>query len=135
MSVVPENVVFFDGECNFCNSTVNFIFSNRGRQKIYYSSLHSNFSKNYFGKLGVNIENISTIYFKNGNQIYSKSTAILNILRYLKFPYNTFYFLIIIPKFLRDIFYNFISKYRHKIHAKKVVCEIPKEFDYSLFVD
>ena len=131
----PKYIVFFDGECNFCNSTVNFIYSKKDKSKIYFSSLQSNFSKNYFKKKNINIENISTIYFKDDNFIYSKSTAFLNILSHLKFPYNTLYIFSVFPKFLRDFFYELISKYRHKIIRKKISCKIPKDFDNSLFVD
>jgi len=55
------------------------------------------------------------LYFFNGSKIYRKSSAALQIVRYLKSKWQLFLVLWIIPWFIRDIFYDIIANIRKKI--------------------
>ena len=57
--------------------------------------------------------------------IYTKSTAVLKIAKYLNNGLALLYLLIIIPKYFRDSIYNFIAKNRYRWFGKKDKCMIP----------
>lgn len=123
-------VILFDGVCNLCNTSVQFILKKDAKNQFLFASLQSDAAKNILlhknTKKKLN-EKLNTIYLVDHHNIYDKSTAILRILRILKFPYNCLYIFIIIPKFVRDYFYDFISRNRYRWFGKKDVCMIPKK--------
>ena len=40
-----SKIVFFDGVCNFCNATVDFVWKHNKRRSLYYASLQSDIAK------------------------------------------------------------------------------------------
>jgi len=44
---------------------------------------------------------------------------------------NIFYML---PRFLRDIIYDFIAKYRYKLFGRMQSCRMPKKDEEKLFI-
>jgi predicted DCC family thiol-disulfide oxidoreductase YuxK len=75
---------------------------------------------------------MDTIYYLNKGKLYTKSSAALQISRRLKglFPLLSGFYML--PKFLRDPFYDFIAKRRHKIRAG--YCMVPKAEDQGYFL-
>lgn len=79
--------------------------------------------------------NLESVILLDGESVYSKSTAALKIARELSGPVKILYPLLILPKFLRDFFYDLIAKNRYKIFGKKEVCRIPTEEEKVKFLD
>ena len=63
------------------------------------------------------------VYIKE-NKYYTRSSAVLNILKDLGGGWSLFYGFIIVPEFIRDFFYNVIARIRYRIFGKKVSCLI-----------
>ncbi|MCO5232834.1 MAG: DUF393 domain-containing protein [Chitinophagales bacterium] len=122
---MPEHLVFFDGVCNFCNSSVLWIIK-RDRNKIFYfASLQSEVAKNTLRKFNINNTEIdSIIYIKKGN-LFIKSSAALEIAKDLKNIWSIFYIFKIIPCFFRDMAYDQFAKRRYRLFGKKSECMIP----------
>lgn len=123
-------VVFYDGDCGFCNSSVQFIL-NKKKSAFYFAALQSEFAKEALGKYDIQI-NLDTIYFLKNGRVYDRSSAALQIARGLKGLYPLLYGLYIIPKFIRDPFYNLIARYRHRIRAG--YCMLPAPEDEQYFI-
>lgn len=124
-----KSIILFDGVCNLCNSSVQYILKKDKKNKFLFASLQSDAAKNIL--LHKNNENLikgdlNTIYLIKDNVTYSESTAILLILKQLRLPYNLLYIFIIIPKFIRNYLYKIISKNRYKWFGKKDSCMVPK---------
>lgn len=118
-------IVLFDGVCNLCNSSVQFIIKHDKKELFLFASLQSDAAKEVLLQFQIKkIEMDSILYIENG-KIYSKSTAALKIAKHLNSPINWFYTFIAIPKFIRNSIYNFISKNRYKWFGKKEKCMIP----------
>ena len=58
-------------------------------------------------------------------KVYTQSSATIRIGKYLDGGWRLFYGLMIIPKFIRDFFYNIIARNRYKWFGKKDACMIP----------
>ena len=129
---LPERIVFYDGDCGFCNSSVQFILDRRKRE-VHFAALQSNIAQNLLGKRGVEIK-MNTLYYLEGSKLYSKSTAALKITRHLKGGYPLLYGVgIMFPKAFRDWVYDQIAKRRHKIRPG--LCAMPKPEEKKLFID
>jgi len=130
-------VILFDGVCNLCNSTVNFIIERDISNQFKFASLQSEYGKNELIKLGHSQTSFSTIILIEENKIYYKSTAILKIAKHLKNYKWTGVFLKINP-LIRDFFYNLISKNRYRLFGKKNVnqtCLLPTPKLEEKFLD
>lgn len=66
---------------------------------------------------------MSTMVFYNGEKCFTRSTAVLRILYYLRFPASLLKFGWIAPRFVRDAVYNFVAKRRQKF--AKSNCFVP----------
>ena len=126
-------IVFFDGVCNLCNSSVDFILKHKSADNFRFCSLQSDYAINNL-KLSSKNEFDSIILLKNTSQ-YNKSNAALHIAKELKFPYNLLYIFIIIPQPIRDLFYSFIAKNRYKWFGKTETCRIPTLEEKSFFYE
>jgi predicted DCC family thiol-disulfide oxidoreductase YuxK len=120
-------VVLFDGVCNFCNSSVNFIIKRNKKGKFRFSSLQSNYGKNLLSNINLPKINPDTIILFDGEKYYYKSTAVLKILKELNYFWKLLYVFILIPPPIRNYVYNLISKNRYKWFGKREVCRIPDE--------
>lgn len=130
-----SNIIFFDGMCNFCNSTVDFFYSKNHPKTIFYASLQSEFAKSFLPKEYLQKEGFDTIYYYSNGIFYSKSTAVLKALKEAKGIYKLLSIFIIVPSIIRDTVYNFISKRRHKIFGSSDTCRLPSEEEKKYFLE
>lgn len=129
------DLILFDGVCNFCNSSINFIIKKDKKNIFRFAPLQSNTGKNLLEQHQLKDKNIdSIIYIKNG-KAYKKSTAVLQIVKKLGGFYFLFYTFIIIPPFIRDLFYDIIARNRYRWFGKREACMIPTAEVKSKFID
>ena len=120
-----HSIVLFDGVCNFCNSSVNFIIRKDRNDQFRFVALQSDKGMDITGKLNVNAVGLKTVILLENGRVYTKSTAALRIARKLTGGWPLFYGFIIVPAFLRDLVYNFISANRYRIWGKRESCMVP----------
>ena len=126
-----QKIVFYDGECGFCNRSVAFVLKNDKTKTIHFASIQSGFSKELFLKNNWKSPDLSTFYFLENGQLFDKSTAAIKVSKYFSFPYSILRAMIVVPKVFRDFVYNFIAKRRHKI--SKGFCVLPLNQDQNRF--
>lgn len=130
-----NRIILFDGICNLCNASVNFIIKNDKKNRFVFASLQSDVAKEILLQFSEKKLNLNTlIYFENG-VLFKKSTAALKIAKQLRFPWPIFYVFMIVPAFLRDYIYTFIANNRYKWFGKKATCMIPTPELKSKFLD
>ena len=122
-----KSIILFDGVCNLCNSSVNFIIKHDKKKKFIFTSLQSDATKEILLQFQTKKMNKDSILLIENENIYEKSTAALKITKQLNSGYKLFYSLIIVPKFIRDFVYDKIAKNRYKWFGKKKNCMIPKK--------
>jgi predicted DCC family thiol-disulfide oxidoreductase YuxK len=130
-----SNIIFFDGMCNFCNSTVDFFYSKNHTKTIFYASLQSEFTKSFLPKKYLQKEDFDTIYYYSNGVFYSKSTAVLQALKETNGIYKLLSIFIIIPSIIRDAVYSFIAKRRHKIFGSSDTCRLPSKEEKKYFLE
>ena len=132
MSQEERLIVFYDGDCGFCNRSVQFVLKNDRQSRIYFSALQSDWSVNFFHEQGMGKPDMSTFYFWNGTKMYKRSTAALKVLTFLRFPWPLFFLFIIVPRFFRDWVYNQIAQRRHRIQSG--FCVLPDHEQQKRFL-
>ena len=131
-----KKIIFFDGVCNLCNGFVDFVIKRDKQKQLFFCSLQSQVARDILKKHHITFgKTFSTIYFYENGKVYDKSKAILYALKYINPKYNFLgNTLLIIPAFIRDFIYFYISKYRYKILGKKETCRVPSKEERSQFL-
>ena len=122
---IKESILLFDGVCNLCDSLVSFVIRHDRAKMIMFSSLQSDTGKSLLAAYGLPEGYIKSVVYIKENKYYTRSSAVLNILKDLGGVWSLFYGFIIVPVFIRDFFYNVIAGIRYRIFGKKVSCLTP----------
>jgi predicted DCC family thiol-disulfide oxidoreductase YuxK len=119
------SVILFDGVCNLCNSSVQFIIRRDPQGKFKFAALQSPFGQEQLAKFGLSPSLLNSVLLINDGRIFSRSTAALEIARELSGLWPGCYALIIVPRFIRDLIYDFVSRNRYRFFGKRAECMIP----------
>lgn len=123
MSEKEPYIVLFDGECNFCDRSIQFIFKRDPQARFRFASLQSEKGKALLQQHGLqNLDMSSMVLIKNG-KAYTKSGAALRIAGHLSGFWPVLIIFLIVPAFLRNFIYDQIAKRRHQLVKQK--CELP----------
>lgn len=133
MDWLSQNIVFYDGDCGFCNKTVQFILKNERKNDLYFASLESEFAKLFFQENGANRIDSNTFYFYTKNRLFSKSSGAFALLRYMKLPFLLMNVFRIIPICYRDKLYDFVANRRKRMFSG--FCYLPSEIQKSRFLN
>ncbi len=128
-------VVLFDGVCNLCSSSVQFIIKHDKKRLFRFASLQSGFGQKVIEQFGLPADELNSFILLKDNKIYTKSTGALMILRKLNGSLPLAYGFIVVPKFIRDAIYTYIAKHRYKWFGKKDACWIPTPELKGLFIE
>jgi len=130
-----KSIILFDGVCNLCNSSVNFIIKHDKKKHFLFASLQSDAAKEILLQFPTKKLTLDSILLIEGKDIYEKSSAALKISKHLNNGFHLLNYFIIIPLFIRDLVYNLISKNRYKWFGRKDKCMIPTEEVKSRFLE
>jgi predicted DCC family thiol-disulfide oxidoreductase YuxK len=122
ISLPNSSVLFFDGECNLCNSSVQFIIRRDKKKRFLFAPLQSAIGQKALNAIPGKPD--SLVLYHNG-RFMIKSDAALNVARMLGGIWPIFYTGIILPRFMRDGIYDYISRHRYKWFGKQAECMIP----------
>ncbi|MFN4123746.1 MAG: thiol-disulfide oxidoreductase DCC family protein [Flavobacteriales bacterium] len=129
------SIVFFDGYCNLCNRSVDFLIRKDKHRKLHFASQQSEFTLAFFKNLNFDTSTADSIIFYHQGRFYLKTSAVLKIMSVLGFPYNLMAVFFVIPKFLRNALYNLIAANRYKWFGKRSTCRVPTEKEKAMFLD
>ncbi len=134
-SELKYKIILFDGVCNLCNSSVNFVINKDKKGIFKFAPLQSDFGEQALKKYGINPKDTDSIILIDGNKSYIKSSAALYIAEGLSGAYPLLFAFMIVPKFIRNWVYDYIAKNRYKWYGKKENCMIPTPELKNKFID
>ena len=117
-----KHILIFDGECGFCNKSVQFVTSREKNKKLYFSPQESETGKELLKYFEISSDINSMILIRDYSA-YIKSCAALRLTWYMKGLWPLLSIFLIIPPFLRNPVYDFIAKRRMKIFGRIESCE------------
>lgn len=118
-------VILFDGVCNLCNSSVQFVIKHDKEGKFRFAALQSDFGQQQLERYSFDKEQLLSVVLVMNGRAYDKSRAALEIARRLNGIWPMFYAFIIVPPFIRDFVYNWISRNRYRWFGRRDECMIP----------
>lgn len=121
-----HTLLLFDGVCNLCNGTVNWIIHHDPKGLIHFASLQSNYAQEKLKIGGYESKPLSSVVLIKEGQYFTQSEAILQVLKEIKPGGILSILLSWVPKPVRDWGYTLIAQNRYRIFGKKDTCMIPK---------
>lgn len=115
-------ILLFDGECNLCNGTVQFVIKRDKKANVKFASLHSEQGKQIMLQFNIPAEYIDSIILVENKKVYYKSTAALRLSKKMDGLWPLFYTFIVIPAFIRNFVYDIIARNRIKWFGKADTC-------------
>ena len=120
-----HKIILFDGVCNLCNSSVNFVIRNDKKGVFKFAPIQSDFGEIALKKHRINSKDTDSIILIDDDNYYIKSSAALYIAKNLSGAYPLLFCFMLVPKFMRNWVYDFVAKNRYKWYGKKESCMIP----------
>lgn len=129
-----KRIILFDGVCNLCNSSVNFVLKYDKYSRFQFASLQSNIGQKFLKQFDLPLNVYDSFILVEDDQYYTASTAALRVSKELSGVIKYTYLLIYIPRPLRDFLYKVIARNRYKIFGKSNFCRIPNAEEKSKFL-
>jgi len=127
-----ETILFYDGDCGFCNSMVALVLKNERDHSIHFCALQSDKATEILSKSGLKTIDPVTMYFFDRGKVSNRSDAALKVALHLRWNYRWLRIFRFIPKGLRDAAYDLVAKRRKKL--RKGFCFVPEEGQRLRFI-
>ena len=131
-----KKIILFDGVCNLCNSSVQYVIKHDKKDVFRFVALQSDLGQKIIKHLGIDTQKTdSIILYQPGFAYYYKSEAALEIAKHLGGIFYLASLFSILPTSFSNHIYDYIAKNRYKWYGKKETCLIPTKELQAKFLD
>jgi predicted DCC family thiol-disulfide oxidoreductase YuxK len=142
MQQPPANdpVLLYDGVCGFCNKSVQMILDRDKRGDMRFAPLQSDYGKRVISR-HPELEKIDSVVFVEHQpgtgveRVFIRSDAALRVADYLGGAWKLLLVFRIIPRPIRDFFYDLFARYRYRFFGKHDSCMLPSPAARARFLD
>ena len=117
-------IILFDGTCAFCERSVKFIAA-RDNGYFRFGASQNPEGRALLERFGTNREATRSMILIDGDRIYLRSDAVLQIAGRMNAPWRYGRIFLAVPRPLRDLVYRCIAAIRHRLAGPSNACEIP----------
>ena len=125
MGSAAETIVLFDGVCNLCNGSVQFLLRRDRRRRFRFAALQSAAGQALLEEYGLPTQILPTIVVLEGGRARVRSDAALHLARRLPWPWPALAVFRILPRPLRDALYDFVARHRYRWFGRTESCMLP----------
>jgi predicted DCC family thiol-disulfide oxidoreductase YuxK len=118
-------IVLFDGVCNLCTGSVQFILQRDPHGYFKFSSMQSEIGRQLMEDHGIPSENMDTFVLIDGGKCLTRSDAVIEVAKHLSGSWSLLRVLSAIPKPIRDWGYTIIAHNRYRWFGKQDICMLP----------
>jgi predicted DCC family thiol-disulfide oxidoreductase YuxK len=130
----PRSVILFDGVCNFCNASINFLMDRDPEGRFVFGALQSEEGRAMLRDLDLADDYIDSIVLIEDGKAWTASDAVLQISCHMSGLWPVLRWARILPKSLRDAVYNWIATHRYTWFGKRESCRVPTPEERSRFL-
>jgi predicted DCC family thiol-disulfide oxidoreductase YuxK len=123
--VDSHSIILFDGVCNFCNRSVNWIIRRDKRGYFRFAALQSQAGAALQERYGLDPSALDTLVLVEDGRVYTKSTAALRIVRRVRSRWRALSVLMTVPRPVRDFGYDWFARRRYRWFGKREECMVP----------
>ncbi|MGY6521346.1 MAG: thiol-disulfide oxidoreductase DCC family protein [Mongoliitalea sp.] len=128
------HIVLFDGVCNLCNHSVDFIIRRDSKNVFKVGAIQDAHTQRLLESYDIPKDYLDSLIYIHREKVFFKSRGALEIARNLGGLWPIVYGLIIIPAFIRDPIYDWIARNRYRWFGKKETCRLPTPEERAKFL-
>ena len=128
-------LILFDGDCNLCHGSVQFVLRRDPKAHFRFASLQSAAGRAVIAAVAPGAELPDSIVLVHRGRLRTKSAAALAIARGLRFPWPLLSVFWLVPYPLRDLVYDWIARHRYRWFGKRQECWVPTPALRARFLD
>lgn len=119
-------VLLFDGVCNLCNASVQWVLLRDTTGIFQFAALQSETGQALLRQNGLDAQNFDTVVLVDGQRVYLRSDVPLEICRRLGGLWSLLFVFKIVPRVLRDAIYAWIARNRYRWWGRREACMLPR---------
>lgn len=126
-----RTVILFDGVCNLCNASVQFIIRRDTKRHFLFASLQSEAGQRLLKETGLPHFDFDTFVVVEQAEddslvhMYTRSDAAIQVVSRLRWPWPLARIVRWVPRKIRDGAYGWVSRNRYRWFGKRQTCMIP----------
>ena len=124
-TLIPQHTVLFDGVCNLCTSSVQFVINRDPENSFQFAALQSSSAKELLKDYQLADHPFHSVLLISHGKVYQRSRAALEIAKRLTGLWPMLYAFVIVPPFIRNAVYDWIASNRYRWFGEKNECMIP----------
>ena len=128
-----QRIVFFDGLCPFCHFWVQFLLKRDHNKEFLFAPLQGETARELLSSELMSVNTI--VLLEDRKKIYTKSNAIIRIIKILGGFRKTLFIFKLIPTSIRNFFYDIMARNRFVLRKPLKHCPVPKPGVASRFLD
>ena len=122
---LPMDVVIFDGLCNFCAHSVNFILRHEATPDLLFAPLQSAAGARLLREFNFDPQDAKTFVLVSNGVAYLKSAAAIRVAGHLRGAWRLLALAKYFPRPIRDYLYDVIARNRYHWFGRRDVCMVP----------
>jgi predicted DCC family thiol-disulfide oxidoreductase YuxK len=125
MRWMSQPIALFDGVCNLCSGSVQFILKRDRQGSLRFASLQSGVGQHLLTEHGLDPDALSSVVLIDDGRAWQESAAALRIASHLPGAWKLLRALAVIPRPVRDAVYRWIARNRYRWFGKTETCWLP----------
>lgn len=135
-----QPIVLYDGVCGLCNRLNQFLLKRDKHDRLRFASLQSPLAETILTRHGADPKDLDTVYVVRNyaqpdENLLSRSDAILYLLQQLGGVWSLASVGRVLPRGLRNVFYNLVARNRYRVFGKHDSCMLPEPKHRLKFLD
>jgi predicted DCC family thiol-disulfide oxidoreductase YuxK len=123
---VPTPLILFDGVCNLCSWSVQFLAPRDRQRRLWFAGVQSNTGQAVLYGSGLPTGDWDSFVLVEDGRVYLKSRAFFRTVRYMTYPWPLLRIARIVPRRLADWLYDRVARNRYAVFGRKQICMIPR---------
>jgi len=123
---IKSPVLLFDGVCNLCNASVQWVLKRDRKGVFRFAALQSETGRALLRQSGLSADHFDTVVLVAGDRVFTRSDAALEIVRRIGGPWSLLAFFKIVPRPVRNAVYDWVARHRYRWFGKTESCMIPQ---------
>ena len=122
---MTEPIILFDGVCNLCNASVQFVIRHDPQARFKFAALQSATAEKLLQNCAFDRASLDSVILVEDGHVYIESDAALRIARRLGGGWSLLAGFSIVPRPIRDAVYRLIARNRYRWFGKQESCMMP----------
>ena len=127
MDSPPDNLVLFDGVCNLCHASVQFMLRHDRRERFRFASIQSETGRKLLQAHKFDPDAASSFVLLTGGRVLLRSEAALEIARQFGGAWRLLGVFRFVPRSWRDGVYSRVARNRYRWFGRRESCLMPND--------